>query len=345
MKKLKRGIVLVALLFTGLESFSQQWAGSSTISGNINRNGNVSIGTTDAGACLRLDMDVSGTTYPGIWLERNNNIYVDTHARLSISANGGIPGLVLSVSSDNGANFQPGIFITEYANVGIGTGTPSQKLQVSGNVLANSYLTSSDGRFKKNVEAIGNEQSKLFSIRGVSYEMNKESFKDYEFNDRKHIGLIAQEVREVFPELVYEDSNGYLSVDYVSFIPIIIEVLKNQSNTIKDQENKISRLENLLLNSDDSAIDEISASASLQQNFPNPFNSSTEIGYSIPENSVESNIFVYDMNGRQLKSYNLKEKGNNSISIGASELEAGLYIYTLIIDGIEISSKRLILTK
>ena len=56
---------------------------------------------------------------------------------------------------------------------------------------------------------------------------------------KQKIGVLAQEIQEVFPELVTEDQNEMLSVNYQGLVPVLI-------NAIKEQEDKISRLENLV---------------------------------------------------------------------------------------------------
>lgn len=83
----------------------------------------------------------------------------------------------------------------------------------------------------------------------------------------------------------------------------------------------------------------------LDQNIPNPFNTNATIGYYLPNKITTASIYVYDMNGVQLKSYLITEKGNGNITIQGSELTAGMYLYALIADGKVIDTKRMILTK
>jgi hypothetical protein len=56
---------------------------------------------------------------------------------------------------------------------------------------------------------------------------------------KQKIGVLAQEIKEVFPELVSEDDNEMLSVNYQGLVPVLI-------NALKEQDDKISRLENLV---------------------------------------------------------------------------------------------------
>jgi hypothetical protein len=85
--------------------------------------------------------------------------------------------------------------------------------------------------------------------------------------------------------------------------------------------------------------------ATLSQNAPNPFSQSTTIGYYLPGTVQNANIYIYDMNGVQLKSYPVNAKGNGSLTINSYELHSGMYLYTLIADGKEVATKRMILTQ
>jgi hypothetical protein len=71
----------------------------------------------------------------------------------------------------------------------------------------------------------------------------------------------------------------------------------------------------------------------------------TAIKYYIPETVQNAIIYIYDMNGKQLKSYTISMRGNNLIIINGSEFNPGMYLYTLIADSKEIDTKRMILTE
>ena len=85
--------------------------------------------------------------------------------------------------------------------------------------------------------------------------------------------------------------------------------------------------------------------AVLYQNSPNPFNNQTEIKYNLPENAENAAINVYSLNGNMLLSKPITQTGNGSITINGNELEAGTYIYTLSVDGVEVDSKRMVVVK
>ena len=115
-----------------------------------------------------------------------------------------------------------------------GDATVSNDLTVSGDVNI-----SSDARLKSNIVSLGSTLTKLLQIDGKSYEMK----------GKQKIGVLAQEIQKVFPELVSEDDNEMLAVNYQGLVPVLINALKEQQNEInrlKDQEKRIERLEKLV---------------------------------------------------------------------------------------------------
>ena len=83
---------------------------------------------------------------------------------------------------------------------------------------------------------------------------------------------------------------------------------------------------------------------SIFQNTPNPFSNETEIKYYMPENADNACIYVFSLNGNLLLTKPITQMGNGSIVISNSELEAGMYIYTLAVGGVEVDSRRMVLT-
>jgi trimeric autotransporter adhesin len=112
------------------------------------------------------------------------------------------------------------------AKVYAGEGSFTGDMTIGGDVNV-----SSDARLKSNIISLGSTLSKLLLIDGKTYTMNKDG-------DKK-IGVLAQDIQKVFPELVSEDDNQMLAVNYQGLVPVLI-------NAIKEQEDKITRLENLV---------------------------------------------------------------------------------------------------
>ncbi len=123
-------------------------------------------------------------------------------------------------------------------------GTPADGLYVKGDIKnLGGVLHTSDRRFKKNIALIPNALEKLKSINGVYYNWKTEEYPERNFTENKQIGVIAQDVEKVFPQLVKTDSEGYKSVNYSKLTPILIEAIKTQEVSIKTQDKRIKTLE------------------------------------------------------------------------------------------------------
>ena len=96
--------------------------------------------------------------------------------------------------------------ITREGNVGIGRINPQDRLDVSGNIRGENFINTSDQRWKKEIKTLNNSLNKITSLRGVSYQWKRDEFPDKNFSEGTQIGVIAQEVETVFPELVHTDT-------------------------------------------------------------------------------------------------------------------------------------------
>ncbi len=108
--------------------------------------------------------------------------------------------------------------------------------------LGGNLNVNSDARLKANIVSLGATLSKLLQIDGKSYTMKKDE------SEKQKIGLLAQDIEKVFPELVSE-SNGIKSVNYQGLVPVLINALKEQQSEIdrlKTQEERLERLEKLV---------------------------------------------------------------------------------------------------
>jgi hypothetical protein len=118
-------------------------------------------------------------------------------------------------------------------------------LDVQGVVRAKGYLQYSDIRLKTNTEDIMDALDIVTKLQGKRYQWKDELVQN-EVGGRKVIGLIAQEVRRVLPEVVHEDRNGYLSVNYADLVPILVEGLKqhlkNYESDKSEMKEQISEL-------------------------------------------------------------------------------------------------------
>jgi hypothetical protein len=129
------------------------------------------------------------------------------------------------------------------ANVGIGmTPTGPYKLEVSGKVKSSGINETSDIRWKKDVSTVENALAKVMAMRGVNYNWRKDEFPSQNFESGLQLGLIAQEVEKVIPEVVDTDDKGFKSVEYSKLVALLLEAIKDQQKMINKQEADITSL-------------------------------------------------------------------------------------------------------
>jgi len=121
----------------------------------------------------------------------------------------------------------------QFDSLGIGTAAPGTTgvIRATNDIVA---FYSSDERLKDNIEEIPNALDKVESIRGVHFDWNDKQ-EVYEGHD---IGVIAQEVEKVLPEIVEDRDNGYKAVKYEKLTAVLIQAVKELSAKVKELENK-----------------------------------------------------------------------------------------------------------
>ena len=116
------------------------------------------------------------------------------------------------------------------------------EISSSGDIVAEGDVVaynSSDVRLKDNIEVIKGSLDKIDGIRGVEFDWNDKS--PGWAQERGHdIGVIAQEVQKIIPEIVVERKNGYLGVDYKRIVPLLIESVKELRQEVNDLKKKVS---------------------------------------------------------------------------------------------------------
>jgi hypothetical protein len=136
---------------------------------------------------------------------------------------------------------------------------------------------------------------------------------------------------------------GTKAVAYTDLIGVLIEGMKEQQVQIESLRYQLGK-QNGKANAREVLEDELLASY-LVQNYPNPFTASTSVRYNVANTTKTASIMIFDMAGTLLRTYDNIQKGDATITIEAGELNAGMYMYSLIVDGVELDSKRMILTK
>ena len=245
---------------------------------------------------------------------------------------------------------------------------PNESFYVLGNgsVYGNSYYSifnnsDEDGNSPRGNKPIINATEILSSIGGYYYDNTEfaEFVPDYKDNPEVNpkaidglmkdtkiervLGLDANEIEAVLPEAIRHDPQGALYINYQALIPVLIEGFKEQQHTIESLQKQINELKSGYRTTDGTGEQE-SSKNTLFQNVPNPTNSSTTIDCYLDSSFSKAIITVYDLNGLQLKEYHIYNQGKNTIKIEANEFKPGMYMYSLLIDGKLIDTKRMVIT-
>jgi len=124
-------------------------------------------------------------------------------------------------------------------NVGVGrTDAPTEKLHVSGNILATGSITpGSDKRLKKSIKNLRPSLADILELRPVSYTLKEDS--------ATALGFIADEVREIFPDLILEgkDEEKMLAMNYMGLTAPIVKAIQEQHSIIEALTKRIEALE------------------------------------------------------------------------------------------------------
>ncbi len=121
----------------------------------------------------------------------------------------------------------------------------SYGILTNGNIYGAAFYYYSDARLKKNVATITGSLQKVLGMRGVSYELIDQST---DISKGTQLGLIAQEVEKVAPEVVRTDENGIKAIDYPRVVPILVEAIKEQNGRIDAQQVEIDELKSAIVN-------------------------------------------------------------------------------------------------
>lgn len=139
--------------------------------------------------------------------------------------------------------------------------------------------------------------------------------------EKRHFGLSLERLKEVFPDLVYEQEDGSYGVNYMEMVPILVK-------TINELNNRLSVLEGK-----NKAIEQPSKTKILS-------NTTSVLELKVNDNIKDAAINVYNINGVFVKKIKVTNRGVFSINLSKEDLADGLYIYALVADGNIVSTKR-----
>ena len=149
-----------------------------------------------------------------------------------------------------GAAGSPSIVMTSYPNnarIGIGTSSPTQALHVVGNICYTGTIGAcSDGKYKKDLEPVDHALDMVSELEGVRYQWKSDEYPEQQFEEGLQIGFVAQEVKKVLPEVVMEQPDGSLAIDYGRLTPVLLEAIKELKKQNEMLAKRVQSLEEKL---------------------------------------------------------------------------------------------------
>ncbi len=348
--------------------FSNTAAGSSSLVHNTTGFRNTAIGDSAAYNDTASSYNTELGTYAGYGIVNGSeNTYVGYYTGPSISGlfNSTALGFLATPTASN--------------QIRLGNGSVTS---IGGQV---SYTTFSDGRFKKNIKQNVPGLAFINQLKPITYTLDITGIKQFKGEDKKdntaiakandaqnektiHTGFVAQDVEATAKKMNYDfdgvdpakNAKDLYGLRYSEFVvPLVkaVQELSKQNDSLKTQNQQLSlrldKIEAMLSQQNNTTNNSISnaqtvtlsGGISLSQNIPNPFQNSTTINYSLPQNFSSAKIIVTDKSGKVLKEINVSGNGKGSLHVDASTLSSGAYQYSLYVDGRLIDTKQMVLTK
>jgi hypothetical protein len=272
-----------------------------------------------------------------------------------------------SIIYDNGTSVgigtTGGFGYTSGATLSNGSPTPPSTftLSVNGWTSSTAFVALSDRRYKKDIQRIKGALDKVIKLEGVSYYWNKQTPPNRKLNDNKEIGFIAQDVENIIPEAVIKTEDNVYGLNYNAIIPVLAEAIKefnDKITTLKEQSEELKK-ENLELKETINTIYKMhlktrdlsntsfeSPKNKLFPNIPNPSLSMSDAKIEYFWETGQNAVITFNsIDGKTIKSFPLKNKGQGGVLLNTNRLVAGTYTYSFYIDGRLIDSKLMILSR
>ena len=193
--------------------------------------------------------------------------------------------------------------------------------------------------------------SRLAQVKNIKFSINDLDGKDKRnvleedpIYSKVHHGLDAEQLEKLYPELVEKDNNGNYWINYIELIPILVKGINELSSELAELKGSSPRMARDMSTSIGEATTDVDV-VRMDQNTPNPFSESTVIKLNIPQSTTTANILIYDLNGKQIDKVSVDERGETNVTVYASNLESGMYIYSLILDGKVTVTRKMIVEK
>lgn len=327
---------------------------SSSASTAIGLKGNASTSATNIGVLGNAD---AGTKSIGL-LGCVNQSYISTGAGIYGTVYGDV-GSGLSTGDKYAGFFRGNVKATGSIVAGttiqgalLGESASGSGSLASGHFLRSSSITS--GLFGLLVTSYQKERPRqpddtetIYTLDGdttVKAEIPQPDVMDEQFYEKNHFALDADRLEEIFPDLVYVNKDGSKVINYMEMIPLLVQSINELNAEILELKQALDEKAKAGSRGTTDIDESIAIQNKLYQNVPNPFKEQTIIRFSLASDVKDAAIYIFDMTGKAIKKLPISQ-GQDSVSVGGYEFGEGMFLYSLIVNGQEIDTKKMIIMK
>ena len=151
------------------------------------------------------------------------------------------------------------------------------------------------------------------------------------------------------------NEKDHYGLKYAEFVVPLVKGMQEQQERIETLQQEVATLKAIVYGTGNTIPSKSTAGLkdatplpegfALKQNTPNPFNKTTTINATVPETVQQAKITIYNLNGLELESYTLNQRGKVSVEISGGRFPSGMYLYALLADGRVLDTKKMILTR
>ena len=202
--------------------------------------------------------------------------------------------------------------------------------------------------YQKERPAMPVEEETIFDPDGDSskvMEAPEPDIMDEQFYTKSHYALDADKLEEVFPDLVYVNKDGSKVINYVEMIPLLVQSINELNEKIEVLQGQSSSGRAKAAVRGTTGVNGTSISQNkLYQNTPNPFKETTTIHFTLADDARDAYICFFDMTGKPVKKLPISS-GMDSVSFRGYEIGEGMFLYSLVVNGQEVDTKRMIISR
>jgi hypothetical protein len=245
-----------------------------------------------------------------------------------------------------------------------------------GDVVVNgNFAFTSDASLKHNFDSIPNALQLINQLKPTKFEFKTNQYPQMALAQGQQYGLVAQEVFSVMPAIVGTAKHPeikvgsttypaftYSTVEYQQLIPVLIRAVQQLSAQNQKLDSMLTALTQTvnaccsnsnaratgIQGNQPNAVSQLNIDLSdkdvivLNQNVPNPFAEQTTITYNVPEKYGFAQLVFKTIDGKIIKTVDITKKGRGQVNVFANDLSNGLYMYSLVVDGVVVDTKKMV---